>query len=44
MDRSEDNLVFDYKALGKDLENVNKENIGELNVNNISGKEYEEVE
>ncbi|CAG8830574.1 9481_t:CDS:2, partial [Gigaspora margarita] len=44
MDGSEDDLVFDYKALDEDLENVNKENIRELNINVISGKKYEEAE
>jgi len=36
--------VFDYEALGEDLENVNEENIEESNANNISSKEYEETE
>ncbi|CAG8842304.1 18206_t:CDS:2, partial [Gigaspora margarita] len=31
-------------TLGEDLENVNEESIGELNVNDISGEEYEEAE
>ena len=44
MDGSEDDLVFDYEALGEDLENVNEESIEELNTNDISGEEYEETE
>ena len=44
MDGSEDDLVFDYEALGEDLENVNEESIEELNANDISGEEYEETE
>ncbi|CAG8577659.1 21503_t:CDS:1, partial [Racocetra persica] len=44
MDGSEDDLVFDYEALGEDLKNVNEENIKELNANDISDKEYEKTE
>ncbi|CAG8680420.1 4036_t:CDS:1, partial [Cetraspora pellucida] len=41
MDKSEDDLVFDYEALGKGLENANKENIEELD--NINDEEYKET-
>ncbi|CAG8804546.1 16970_t:CDS:2, partial [Gigaspora rosea] len=47
MDGSEDDLVFNYEALGEDLENSNEENIEEFeesNFNDISGEEYEETE
>ena len=47
MDGSEDDLVFNYEALGKDLENSNEENLKEFeesNFNDISGEEYEETE
>ncbi|CAG8830991.1 6566_t:CDS:1, partial [Gigaspora rosea] len=43
-DGSEDDLVFDYEALGEDLENMNKENIEESNANDISSEEYKETE
>ncbi|CAG8830395.1 35796_t:CDS:2, partial [Gigaspora margarita] len=42
-DGSEDDLVFDYEALGEDLKNVNEENIEESNTNDISGEKYEET-
>ncbi|CAG8772697.1 2602_t:CDS:1, partial [Cetraspora pellucida] len=41
MDGSEDDLVFDYEALGENLENVNKESIEKLD--DINGEEYEET-
>ncbi|CAG8839742.1 14045_t:CDS:2, partial [Gigaspora margarita] len=43
-DGSEDDLVFDYKALSEDLKNANEESIRELNINDISSEEYEEAE
>ncbi|CAG8714853.1 27549_t:CDS:2 [Racocetra persica] len=41
MDGFEDDLVFNYEALGEDLENVNEENIEELD--DINDEEYEET-
>ncbi|CAG8699477.1 2448_t:CDS:1, partial [Cetraspora pellucida] len=41
MDGSEDDLVFDYEALGEDLKNANEESIEELD--NINSEEYEET-
>ncbi|CAG8748755.1 12841_t:CDS:1, partial [Cetraspora pellucida] len=41
IDRFEDDLVFDYKALDKDLKNANEENIEKHN--DINNKEYKKT-
>ncbi|CAG8670103.1 9696_t:CDS:2, partial [Scutellospora calospora] len=43
IDGMEDDMVFDYESLSENLTGKNDENFEVVNLDNINGKEYEEV-